>query len=301
MDEKLRQLLRRVSRIEIRARSSVGDLGAGLYRSRFRGQGMEFDRVRDYVPGDDVRHIDWNVTARAGKPYIKTFREERELSIMILTDSSGSMHFGAVPGISPQTKLVSAAEAAAVIAITALRNNDRVGLMAFTDRTEFQHRCRRGRNHVMRLLRDLLAFEPPPRATDVGLALEELRRVHHRHTITFLISDFINPHPDLARALQRVRRKHEVIGVRVTDPAEERLPTAPLPLVLQDPEGRALRVLAGGRRAARRYRHLWEQQTAAVGLAFASAGCDLIDCRTDASTYRTIRDYFRRRRSRVRA
>jgi uncharacterized protein (DUF58 family) len=301
MDDKLRQLLRRVNRLEIRTRSSIGDLGAGLYRSRFRGQGMEFDQVREYSPGDDVRNIDWNVTARANKPYVKTYREERELSIMVLTDLSGSMRYGGIPGMGSQTKLLTAVEVTAIIAITAMRNNDRVGMIGFTDRTEAHHPCRRGRNHVMRLLRDLLAIEPASRSTDTAGALAGLHRLKLRRGICVLISDFINPDPDLARSLRMVRRKHEVVGFRIVDPAEEELPAGPEPLVLHDTEGRAVRVLRASRRGARRYDALWRRQQEEVEQDFLAANCDLVDCRTDASAFNAIRNYFRRRRRLVRA
>jgi len=300
MDEELRQLLRRIRRLEIKTRNDIGDRSAGLYRSRFRGQGMEFDQVREYTAGDDVRHIDWNVTARAGRPYVKTFREERELTILLLVDCSGSMRFGAIPGLSDRTKMATAAEVAATVAITAMRNNDRVGMVGFTDRTEIHHRPKRGRYHAMRLLRDLLAFKAPARRTDVPAALEELRRVHHRRTACFVISDFVEPHPDLGSALQRSRRDHDVIGVRITDPGEEGLPSAFAPLVLDDPEGEGRRVLTGGPRAARTYRRAWERQVAEVLGEFRGAGCDLVDCRTDRPAFPIIRNFFRRRRRRIR-
>ncbi|MBA2480978.1 MAG: DUF58 domain-containing protein, partial [Planctomycetes bacterium] len=153
----LKELLRQVKRIELRTERLVSSLAAGRYRSAFRGQGMEFDEVREYAAGDDVRTIDWNVTARAGRPYVKVFREERELTTMLLVDVSASMRFGAIPGMSPRVKLALAAEAAAVVGVTALRNHDRLGLVLFSDRTELHLPARKGRGHAMRLVREVLA------------------------------------------------------------------------------------------------------------------------------------------------
>lgn len=300
-DEQLRALLKRVRRLEVRARADVGDLASGQYRSRFRGQGMEIDRVREYSPGDDIRSIDWNVTARAGRPYVKVFREERELSIMLLVDVSGSMRFGAIPPWSERTKVVTAAEAAAIVAITALRNQDRVGLIAFTDRTELHLPARRGRDHTMRLVREVLATDGARRPTDVPHALRDLQRGQRRRSVVFLISDFIDPHPDLAAALRAARRRHDVIGVRVTDPAELSLPTTGGPLLLRDPEGTMVRAFRGGRRAARDYQALVNRHREEVTRAFRQAACDLVDCRTDEAAFDAIQRFFRQRRRRVAA
>nr|MBA3938689.1 DUF58 domain-containing protein [Planctomycetota bacterium] len=170
----LAEILRQVKRIEIRTSRLVSGLAAGPYRSAFRGQGMAFEEVREYSPGDDVRSIDWNVTARAGAPYVKVFREERELTVFLLVDVSGSMRFGAIPRVSPRAKLALAAEAAAVVAVSALKNNDRIGLVTFSDRTEVHLAARKGRSHVARLLREVLASRAGTRPTDLAHALDEL-------------------------------------------------------------------------------------------------------------------------------
>ena len=153
----LADILRQVRRIELRTEKLVSSLAAGAFRSAFRGSGLEFEEVREYSPGDDVRAIDWNVTARAGRPYVKVFREERELSLAVLVDVSGSMRFGAIPGLSPRTKLALAAEAAAVVAVNAMRNRDRIGLVTFAAATEHHLPLRRGRGHCLRLVREVLA------------------------------------------------------------------------------------------------------------------------------------------------
>lgn len=294
-DEELADLLKRVRRLEMRARKEVGDLSAGAYRSRFRGQGMEFDRVREYAQGDDIRNIDWNVSARAGRPFIKIFQEERELSIMLLVDCSGSMSFGGIKPWSERSKAFTATEAAAIIAITALRNSDRVGLIAFSDQTELHLPARRGRNHTLRLVRELLGIQDRRRATNVPHALEEIRHVHKRRAVVFVISDFMDPHPDLGSALQQAKRKHDVIGIRITDPAELDLPASGAPLVLRDPEGNGNRVFKGGRRARARYKALIADHRETVEMAFRSAGADLIDCSTDEHAFSAVQRFFRQR------
>jgi uncharacterized protein (DUF58 family) len=298
-DDGLRELLRRVRRIELRARNAVGDLAAGAYRSRFRGQGMEFDRVREYDLGDDLRSIDWNVTARAGRPFVKVFREERELSLMLLVDVSGSMRFGGLDGNS-RAKHLTAAETAAIVAVTALRNADRVGLVAFSDRTELHLPARKGRNHVLRLVREILAARGGGRRTDVGHALDELERVHRRRAVVFLISDFLEPHPDLARVLQRSRRRHDLIGLRIGDPAELRLPATRGVLRLRDPEGGGLRTLALDPAGAARYARMMDGHRSEVATAFRAAGCDLVDIATDLDAMGALRSFFLRRRRQVR-
>ena len=287
-------ILRQVRRIELRTRRLVASLTAGGYRSAFRGTGLEFEEVREYTPGDDVRAIDWNVTARAGRPYVKVFREERELTIMLLVDVSGSMRFGAIPGLSPRAKLTLAAEAAAVVAVSALRNRDRIGLVAFAERTRLHLPARRGRGHALRLVREVLATGADGRA-DLGHALDELQRVAKRRTVAFIISDFIGSGEALAPALARASRRHDVIGLRIADPGEEQLPAGGAPLVIADPEGDGELVLANGRHARIAYAAAWTAQRAPVARAFAGAGCDLLDLRTDGGTAQAIARFFARR------
>ena len=302
--DQLSDVLRQVKKIEIRTNRLVSSLAAGPYRSAFRGQGMAFEEVREYSPGDDVRQIDWNVTARAGTPYIKVFREERELNIVLLVDVSGSMRFGAIPGVSPRAKLALAAEAAAVVAVTALRNNDRIGLVTFSDRTELHLPARKGRGHVGRLLREVLAAPATMRATDLAHALDELVRVSKRRAVCFLISDFLFTRgaTDLRfnDALARASRRHDVVGLRVCDPAECTLPSGSTPLVLQDPEGDGMQVLATGRAARAAYEEAWHEARSAVTNAFRGAGGDLVDLRTDQSAFTALARFFRERRRRIR-
>ena len=297
-DGGLAAILAQVRRIELRTERMVSSLTAGRYRSAFKGTGMEFDEVREYAAGDDVRAIDWNVTARAGKPYVKVFREERELSVILLVDQSGSMRFGAIPGISPRAKLALAAEAAAVVGVTALKNGDRLGLVSFTDRTEVHLPARRGRGHALRVVREVLVPTPGVRATDLAHALDELARVARRRCVCFLISDFLLPtegQAAFATALARAARRHDLIGLRIVDPAEATIP-AHGPLVLSDPEGARDVVLATSATAARRYAAAYHEARALTKRQFAGAGCDLVDLSTAHGAFAALQQFFRGRR-----
>ena len=301
--EAMADILRQVRRIEIRTHRLVSSLAAGPYRSAFRGQGMALEEVREYVAGDDVRSIDWNVTARAGSPFVKVFREERELSTFLLVDISGSMRFGAIPGISPRAKLHLAAEAAAVVAITALRNNDRIGLVTFTDRTEVHVPTRKGRGHVTRVLREVLASQATSRPTDLAHALDELAHVARRRAVCFLISDFLftsgADDGRFANSLARASRRHDVVGLRVSDAAEAQLPSGSSPLVLESPEGKEMGVFANGTHARAAYAKAWQAARASVETAFRAADCDLVDLETGESAFSALSRFFRERRRRV--
>jgi len=216
------ELMKTVRRIEIRTRHLVDDSFAGEYEAVFKGRGMEFSEVREYQPGDEVRSIDWNVTARMGRPFVKRYVEERELTVMLAFDASASGMFGT----RDRFKRELAAELGAVLAFSAITNNDKVGLLAFTDRAELHIPPRKGRRHVLRLIRDLLAFEPSGRGTDVVLALDHLNRTLKRRAVIFLISDFLVPYedPHVLRAYERAllvsNRRHDLVAVWITDPLE---------------------------------------------------------------------------------
>jgi uncharacterized protein (DUF58 family) len=212
------EILRQVKLIELRTRGLVNTLFSGEYRSVFKGQGMEFSEVREYQVGDEVRSIDWNVTARMNKPYVKRYIEERELTVMLVIDLSGSELFGTVRRFKNEL----ATELAAVLAMAAARNNDRVGALLFTDRVEHVVPPRKGRRHVLRVLRDLLVYEPEGRRTDIGVALNYLSRMLSHHTVIFLISDFMSS--DIERPLKLLAQQHDVIAIAVEDPGEEMLP-----------------------------------------------------------------------------
>lgn len=212
------EILRQVKLIELRTRGLVNSVFTGEYRSVFKGQGMEFSEVREYQPGDEVRSIDWNVTARMGRPFVKRFIEERELTVMLLVDLSGSERFGTVRRFKSEL----ACELAAVLAMAAVRNNDRVGVLLFTDRIEHVVPPRKGRRHVLRIIRDLLAFEPVGRGTDLVAAIDYTARMLKEHAIVFIVSDFLSA--DIDHPLKLMAQRHDVVAVTVEDPSERDLP-----------------------------------------------------------------------------
>jgi uncharacterized protein (DUF58 family) len=223
------ELLRKVRRIEIRTGRLVDSLLGGAYHSAFKGRGMEFEDVREYVPGDEIRTIDWNVTARAGSPHVKTFREERELTVLLLVDVSRSEFFGS----GGQRKSDLVAEFSALVALAALRNGDKVGLALFSDRVERYLPPKKGRRHALRLIRDLLAFKPASRGTSLAEALSFTGKVLKRRAVVFLVSDLLDA--GFERDLAAARSRHDLIAVRVADPRETALPDVGL-VTLEDAE-----------------------------------------------------------------
>lgn len=213
-----KELLKQVRQIEIRTKGLVNQVFSGEYHSVFKGRGMEFSEVREYQFGDDIRNIDWNVTARFGHPYIKVFEEERELTVMLLVDMSGSQVFGS----GEKTKQQVAAEISAILAFSALKNNDKVGLILFSDETEKYVSPRKGRSHVLRIIRDLLSFEPRGNKTDIKSALEYFNHAVKKRCIVFLISDFIDD--GYERILKIIGKKHDLVGIVLNDPRENVLP-----------------------------------------------------------------------------
>lgn len=223
------EVLRQVRRIEVRTRRLVDSRFAGEYRSLFKGQGMEFAEVREYQPGDEVRSIDWNVSARMGKPFVKRYVEERELTVMLAIDLSGSARFGT----RARFKHDLAVELAGVLSLAAVRNNDRVGLMLFTDQVEHALPARKGRKHALRLIRDLLSVEPAGRGTSMAAAVDRLMRLLPHRSVVFLASDFLTE--DAEKPLARLAQRHDVIAITLEDPAERHLPDIG-PARLEDPE-----------------------------------------------------------------
>jgi uncharacterized protein (DUF58 family) len=212
MDQK--ELFKKIRRIEIRTKRLVNDLFSGEYHSTFKGQGMEFEEVRQYEPGDDIRLIDWNVTARTGFPHIKKFREERELSVIFLVDASSSGTFGT----KERFKADAAAELCAVLAFSAIKNNDKVGMIIFTDKIENFIPPKKGKAHVLRLIREILYFKPEGTQTDIKGALEYFNRVIKKKSVVFLVSDFLSE--DYLKPLQIANNKHDVIAIKISDPRE---------------------------------------------------------------------------------
>lgn len=223
------EILRQVKLIELRTRGLVNSVFTGEYRSVFKGQGMEFSEVREYQPGDEVRTIDWNVTARMGRPFVKRYVEERELTVMLAVDLSGSERFGTIDRFKSEL----ASELAAVLAMSAVRNNDRVGIVLFTDRIEYVVPPRKGRKHVLRIMRDLLSFEPVGKGTDIVGVIDHLARALKQKAIVFLISDFVAE--NIEHPLKILAQHHDVVAVTVEDPSERELPNVGLARFV-DPE-----------------------------------------------------------------
>ena len=292
-----REVMRQVRLIELRTRGLVASLFSGEYHSVFRGQGMEFAEVREYQPGDDVRNIDWNVTARIGVPYVKKHIEERELTVMLLVDLSGSEQFGT----RGRFKAELVAEIAAVLALSAVRNNDRVGLIIFTDRIEHVVPPRKGRRHVLRLIRDVLAFRPRAQGTDVAAALDYAARLLRHRSILFVLSDFVPPSagledaPGWEKSLKLVAQRHDLVAIRVTDEAEENLPDAGL-LMLLDPEtGELVGVDTSSEDVRAQYAERIAAERANVQRVFRRVGVDEIQTRTGESYVVPLLAFFRRR------
>ncbi|OGU54469.1 MAG: hypothetical protein A2V66_00880, partial [Ignavibacteria bacterium RBG_13_36_8] len=231
-----KELLKQVRQIEIKTRGIVNEVFSGEYHSVFKGRGMEFSEVREYQIGDDIRSIDWNVTARFGHPYVKIFEEERELTVMLLVDMSGSLVFGT----SEKTKQQIAAEISAILAFSAMKNNDKVGLILFTDQIEKFVPPKKGRSHVLRIIREVLSFEPHGNKTNIKGVLEYFNHAVKKRAIVFLISDFIDQGYD--KILKIVGKKHDLIGINLKDPRERELPRSGL-LKMRDAETGQIRYI----------------------------------------------------------
>ncbi len=287
-----KELLANVRRLEIRTRRIVDELTAGAYQSVFKGRGMEFDEVRDYLPGDDVRLIDWNVTARLGHPFIKKFVEERELNVFLLVDVSASGDFGSVD----RRKNALAAELAALLAFSAIRNNDQVGMLLFSEVEELFVPPRKGRKHVLRLVRDLLGFERRRSGTNIALALQTMMRLTHRRSVVFLISDMLDSGFDTA--LRAANRRHDVVAIRLTDPRELALPDVGL-LAVEDAEtGEARLVDSGSREARRQYALEAAGERLAQEVVCRKAKADLIDLACGGDVVVPLMKFFRTRERR---
>lgn len=295
-----RDILEQVRRLELRTRGLVNSTFSGEYHSVFRGQGMEFAEVREYQEGDDVRYIDWNVTARTGTPYIKKHIEERELTVLLLVDLSGSEQFGT----RSRFKAEAAAEIAAVLALSAARNNDRVGLVIFSDHVEHVVPAKKGKRHVLRLIRDVLAFQPLGRGTDIPGALDYAARLLSHRGVIFLMSDFAPPAgasltSDQTVAWEKtfriVSRRHDLVAVHVADATETALPDVGI-IVVRDPETGEEHVIDTGRKSLRdRYGKQIIEENDAVQRLFRRLGIDQIHVRTDEPFVGPLLAFFRRR------
>jgi uncharacterized protein (DUF58 family) len=289
-----REVVRQIRRLQIRARRAVEDLLGGEYHSVFKGMGIAFEEVREYQPGDDIRTIDWNVTARMGHPFIKRFVEERELTVMLLVDCSGSQRFGT----QVQEKREVAAELAAILAFTAIANNDKVGLIAFTDRIEKFVPPRKGTRHVLRIIRDVLFFEPEGRRTCLREALDFLNRVLHRRAIVFLLSDFLDQ--DYEKAFKRTGKRHDLIAVPITDPREQEIPNVGL-LEVEDAEaGRRLVLDTASRQVREELQQHARLRRDKLRQLARSSRIDMIEVATDGGHLDALVRFFQLRERRLR-
>jgi uncharacterized protein (DUF58 family) len=289
-----KEILKQIRRIEIRTGKLVNDIFAGQYESTFKGRGMEFEEVREYQPGDDIRTIDWNVTARYGHPYVKKFVEERELTIMLLVDMSGSGKFGT----QDKFKSEITAEIAAVLAFSALKNNDKVGMIIFTDQIEKFIPPKKTRMHVLRIIREILYFKPEHKDTDLSCGLEYLNEVTKRKAIVFLISDFLDR--GYEKALKITNKRHDLIALTVTDPREMDLPEVGF-VELEDAEtGDSVLLDTNDRLLQKEFSKNIEENIEHRETLFGAIGLDNVKITTDRSYIEPLIAFFRLRARRFR-
>ena len=289
------ELIARVRRIEITTRQLVEDGLAGEYHSVFKGRGMEFDEVRQYIPGDDVRTIDWNVTARTGEPYVKSYVEERELTVMLAVDVSRSGDFGT----RNRFKRELAVELAAVMSIAATTNNDKVGLLLFTDRVELLVPPMKGRSHVLRMLRDLLAYEPVGTGTDIRLALDTIYVLLKRRSIVFLISDFLADPGAYRQAMLVTNRRHDVAAFDISDPLEREIADVGI-IALEDAEsGHRRWVDTGDRQWRQDFSERVARLDAEKSNVLATAGVDHVRVGTERDYLAEVGGFFKNRLQRL--
>ena len=286
------ELIKKIRDIQVKTNHLVNHMMSGEYVSAFKGRGMEFSEVREYEPGDDVRLIDWNVTARMGHPYIKEFKEERELTVMLLVDVSSSGEFGSVEKLKNEV----AAEIASVLAFSAIKNNDKVGLIVFSDKIEHYILPQKGRAHIWNLIRTILNFVPEGRHTNLNLPLEYLLRVQKRKSVAFLISDF--QAEGYLQNLRLVRQKHDLIAIAITDPRECELPDVGW-VHLEDSEtGETLLVDTADRQMVAQWTQLEKKQRQDRKKQFHANGVDIIEIRTDQSLTQPLIRFFKMREKR---
>jgi len=289
-----REIFRQIRRIQITTSRMVTDVFAGQYQSVFKGKGMEFCEVREYQPGDEIRSIDWNVTARMGHPFVKKFIEERELTVMLLLDMSKSSYFGTVNKLKSQL----AAEICSVLALSANKNNDKIGLIAFTDRVEKFVPPRKGMRHVLRVIREALYFKPRGTGTDIPGAIEYLNRITRRKTVTFIISDFYAP--DFKKPLSISNRRHDIITITITDPKEIALPDIGIVKFDDAESGKSYYVDTSDKETRIRYRENAARKFEDRTKLFRSINVDNINIRTDTPYAEELYKFFRIRERRLR-
>ena len=287
MDTK--ELLKKVRKIEIKTRRLSDHIFGGEYHSTFKGRGMTFSEVRQYQFGDDVRNIDWNVTARYSEPFVKVFEEERELTMMLMADVSGSKLFGT----KNQFKNEIVTEIAATLAFSATQNNDKIGLMLFSDTVELYIPPKKGRSHVLRIIRELIEFEPKSKRTDINEALRFLSSVMKKKAIVFLISDFMAD--DYEKTLKIASKKHDLTGIRIYDKNEESIPNLGMVQMQDEETGEFVLVNTSSKKVRNNYANYHKNRVHYYKDMFTKSGAGTIDCRVDESYVKKLLGYFKRR------
>ncbi len=282
-------LLKKVRKIEIRTTRLVNDLFGGEYESVFKGQGIEFADVREYVPGDDIRTIDWNVTARTGHPFVKKFVETRELTVFFLVDMSGSQYFGTTDKLKSEI----AAEITAILAFSAVKNNDKTGLLIATEGVEKFIPVKKGRNHALRVIREILGYQPKKKKTRLAQAIEYLYRVQTRTSVVFLISDFMDE--DYEKALKILSQKHDVVAVHLHDPLEQQIPKVGLLELVDRETGKTILVDTSSPQFQKKFRQTTDQKRAALEKLFKRLQIDRIDIPANASYIDPLFKFFKSR------
>ena len=286
-------LLKRIRALEIKVRHTVDEVFAGSYQSVFKGQGMNFEEVREYQPGDEIRSIDWNVTARLNEPYVKLFTEERELSLVLLVDLSASGNYGS----QEFSKREIAAEVAATLAFSATRNNDRVALIIFTDDVELYIPPGKGRSHVLRVIREVLYFEPKSRKTNIGEAVSFFNRVIHQRSIAFLISDFYGP--EFGKELNLAARRHDFTAIQIHDPLEEQLPNVGRVMLEDQETGELIEVNTSRRDVRTAFEKRVAERQEELEHQLAKYGVDHVPLVTDEDYLSPLRQFFQYRKRRL--
>ncbi|MFM2268314.1 MAG: hypothetical protein RL757_1755 [Bacteroidota bacterium] len=284
------ELIKKVRKIEIKTRGLSANVFSGEYHSAFKGRGMSFSEVRAYQYGDDVRNIDWNVTARSTQPFVKVFEEERELCVMLVVDVSKSSYFGTIG----QFKNEMMTEIAATLAFSAIQNNDKVGVIFFSDRIESYIPPKKGRSHILRIIRNLLNFQPESNGTNVARALEYLGNVQKKRAICFLISDFQTANYDAA--VQISARKHDLVGIKINDPRDADLPSVGLFRALDSETGRRIWVDTDNQETRKTYAEFYKKQEDFFHQTFVRCGADTIGIKTNQNFADALLKFFKQRR-----
>jgi uncharacterized protein (DUF58 family) len=283
-------ILKRVRRIEIKTRGLSNNIFAGQYHSAFKGKGMSFSEVREYQYGDDVRDIDWNVTARYHKPYVKVYEEERELTVMLLIDVSNSLEFGTVQ----QMKKDMVTEIAATLAFSAIQNNDKIGVIFFSDKIEKFIPPKKGRKHILYIIRELLEFKPESKRTDIGMAVQYLTNVLKKRCTTFMLSDFIDEH-DFRNALTIANRKHDIVAIQVYDRRLAELPDVGLMKVRDAETGHEQWIDTSSRALRNAHHQWWLTRQQAINETFTKSNVDAVSVRTDQDYVKSLMNLFAKR------